>query len=468
MIHLDPFKHRVYKIMSKQSKPERDTKSAYGMHTTKYPKSDERHWQDRVFHQRHTSRSGATHEDKTYSIQISHKGSRKTIQLHTANKKEAGKKSRDIYLSLKANGWEATLEKYNPKAAAIIKGSTVGDLIRVYSELADVPPKTAASYAGVLRSVVAEIKGISGDKRRFDHVTGGADEWRAKIDAVKLSDITQAKVQKWKLAYVKSRGTDPLKEKSAKRTVNSYIRYCRSLFSVKVMPYLLEELELPEKIPFHDVALYKRESMKYTSSFDIVKLSMKARDELMGIEKDQQWLIYLLAASAGLRRNEIDKLTWRQINFDNNTISVAATKYFKPKSENSGTLVSIDSDLTDMLRGYRARIKGEFVIEETVAPRLKSKIAHYRANRHFNALNIWLKENGVDDQKPLHTLRKEAGSLVNEKDGLYAASHFLRHADIQVTAAHYVDNKKTITSGLGAIMAGKVEPITKGKEKKHG
>jgi hypothetical protein len=57
---------------------------------------------------------------------------------------------------------------------------------------------------------------------------------------------------------------------------------------------------------------------------------------------------------------------------------------------------------------------------------------------------------------------------VNEKDGLYAASHFLRHADIQVTAAHYVDNKKTITSGLGALLSGKVEPITKGKEAKHG
>jgi collagenase-like PrtC family protease len=71
--------------------------------------------------------------------------------------------------------------------------------------------------------VVAEIKKISGDKKRFDYVNGGADKWRAKVDAVKLSDITQMKINKWKLAYVKSRATDPIKEKSAKRTVNSYI-----------------------------------------------------------------------------------------------------------------------------------------------------------------------------------------------------------------------------------------------------
>ena len=161
-------------------------------------------------------------------------------------------------------------------------------------------------------------------------------------------------------------------------------------------------------------------------------------------------------------------MTWSQIDFSKNTINLEATIYFKPKSVNSGTLVSIDPELTEMLRGYSARITGEFVIEEKVAPRLKSKIAHYRANRHFKALNKWLKENGVTAIKPLHTLRKEAGSLVNQKHGLYAASHFLRHADIQVTAAHYVDNRETITSGLGAIMAGKVEPITKSKEEKHG
>ena len=288
------------------------------------------------------------------------------------------------------------------------------------------------------------------------------------MDAVKLSDITQAKIQKWKLAYVKSRATDPVKEKSAKRTVNSYIRYCRSLFSAKVMPYLTKELNLPEKLPFHDVDLYPRQSMKYTSTFDIEKLAVKAREKLPDIEQGQQWLIFLLAVSAGLRRNEIDKLTWQQFDLNRQRISLAATKYFKPKSENSGTEVSIDADLATLLQGYRAKTSGEFVIQENNAPKLKSTVAHYRANRHFEALNKWLKKNGVDDRKPLHTLRKEAGSLVNKNHGLYAASRFLRHADIQVTSAHYVDNKEVITSGLGALLAGKVEPITKEKEVNNG
>lgn len=431
------------------------------MHTTIYPKSDERHWQNRIFKQKHTVRGGDEYSDKTYSVQISHQGRRKTIQLHLASKVKAGKKARDIYLSLKNDGWEKTLEKFTPKKENQIQCASVGDLLRVYGELADVPDKTAANYARVFRTIVAEIKGIAGDKTRFDYVNGGAAKWRAKVEAVKLSYITPGKVQKWKLAYVKKRATDPLKEKSVKRTVNSYIRYGKSLFSEKIINHLRRELELPSPLPFDGVDLYPRQSMRYESTFDIEDLIMTARDELPGVAHDQQWLIFILAVSAGLRRNEIDKLTWRQVDLHKMEISLSATKYFKPKSENSGTIVALDPDLAKLLQGYKAKGTSEFVIIEKVAPNLKTTVAHYRANRHFKALNTWLQENGVEDRKPLHALRKEAGSLVNKNHGLYAASRFLRHADIQVTSAHYVDSKEVITSGLGGLLSGKIESIKK-------
>ena len=452
--------------MTNQKKPQQENKIGYGLATV-YPKSSEQYWLSRVFHAKHTSSKSATTEDKTYSIRIYHDNKRMAFQLHTANKKAAAQKARDIYLSLKSNGWEETFDRFTPKKTEIIEQATVGDLLRIYTEIADVPTKTAANYARVLRTVVADIKKISGDKSRFDYANGGAEKWRAKIDSVPLSFITPAKIQRWKLAYVKSRAINPVKENSAKLTVNSYIRYCRSLFSVKVMPYLEKELNLPNPPPFQSIDLYPRQSMRYESSFDIEQLAMMARDHLPNIEQDQQWLIFTLAVSAGLRRNEIDKLTWRQIDLDRNTISLAATKYFKPKSENSGTLVSIDPDLAAMLRGYRAKSKGEFVIESNNAPKLRSNVPLYRAERHFKALVKWLRANGIEAHKPLHTLRKEAGSLVNQKHGLYAASHFLRHADIQVTSAHYVDNKEIITSGLGALLAGNVESSSKGKDARH-
>ena len=119
--------------------------------------------------------------------------------------------------------------------------------------------------------------------------------------------------------------------------------------------------------------------------------------------------------------------------------------------------LSIDQDISDLLRGYYEQYNsaGEFVIQSDVLPILKSAAPKYRANRHHQVLIKWLRENGVTGNKPIHTLRKEVGSIITEKEGLYAASSFLRHSDIQVTAAHYVDNRKPITSGLGAILAGK-------------
>ena len=41
--------------------------------------------------------------------------------------------------------------------------------------------------------------------------------------------------------------------------------------------------------------------------------------------------------------------------------------------------------------------------------------------------------------------------MVNRKHGLTAAKDFLRHADIAITAAHYIDRPRQATSGLGAL-----------------
>lgn len=452
--------------MSENNESEQVATVGHQWATTQYPIDDERHWQQRVIKQQHTNQARGTYEDKTYSIRIRHDGQRRTVQLGIANKRLAAKKARDVYEFLKAHGWEKTLTKYGSAKSERPKVTKVGDLLRVYAELADVPEKTSSTYARVFRTIVSEIKGIAGDKTRFDYVNGGANKWRTKVEAVKLSDISPGKVQKWKLAYVRKRATDPLKEKSVKRTVNSYIRYGKSLFSEKVINHLKRELELPDPLPFDGVDLFPRQSMRYESSFDIETLIMAAKNELPGLGHDQQWLIFILAVSAGLRRNEIDKLTWRQVDLHKLQISLTATKYFKPKSENSGTSVAIDPDLGKLLQGYKAKGTSEFVIVENVAPNMKATVAHYRANRHFKALNTWLQKSGVEDRKPLHALRKEAGSLVNKHHGLYAASRFLRHADIQVTSAHYVDSKEAITSGLGGLISGKVESIK--KEVKNG
>jgi hypothetical protein len=55
--------------------------------------------------------------------------------------------------------------------------------------------------------------------------------------------------------------------------------------------------------------------------------------------------------------------------------------------------------------------------------------------------------------KPLHELHKEFGSQICAKYGIYAASRMLRHADIRVTAEHYLDAKKRTPIGLGNLLS---------------
>ena len=443
--------------MSDQSESKRGKKNCTKT-ALKHAKSDERYWQNRIMFWNKS--------DKLYSVRMQHSKRTEIFKLHTANKKEASKKARDIFLSLKANGWDETLDEFKPKLAEMVESPTIGDIIRVYLELTKASVKTSANYVRVLRSVVADITAISGDKRRFDYVNGGNEKWKAKIDNVLLSEITQAKVKKWAKRYVDDRSDDPIKEASAKETVNSYIRYCRSIFKPDIVNTMRAEINLPDQLPFDGIELHKKGKRRYKSTFDIMEIMQKAKDELPNIEQDQQWLIFILAVSSGMRRNEIDKLTWRQINFDKNRIDLDATKYFKPKSENSGTEVDIDPELTTLLRGYHAKYKnaGEFVIQSDIMPLLKSKVPQYRANRHHQALITWLRKQGVDARKPIHTLRKEAGSEVCKRYGLHAASTFLRHADIQVTSDHYIETKGAIRSGFGAILAGNVEDIEQGRK----
>lgn len=45
-------------------------------------------------------------------------------------------------------------------------------------------------------------------------------------------------------------------------------------------------------------------------------------------------------------------------------------------------------------------------------------------------------------------MRKEIGSLIADEHGIYAASRFLRHADIRITAAHYLDKKRRIVAPI--------------------
>jgi integrase len=214
--------------------------------------------------------------------------------------------------------------------------------------------------------------------------------------------------------------------------------------------------------PFEGVQFEPRQSTRYRSRFDFTKLIEEANEEL-SVKEPEQFKAFLLAAMAGLRRNEIDKLEWDAFQWERGVLRLDVTNYFEGKSEEAISDVDLDQELLALFRGFKAKATGRFVIESKVQPRPQVN-AHYRCSRLFTQLNTWLRSKGVKGRTPLHTLRKEYGSQVCDRFGIYAASQALRHSDINVTSQHYLDKKTRITVGLGHLLQPDKSNIT---ELKH-
>jgi integrase len=178
-----------------------------------------------------------------------------------------------------------------------------------------------------------------------------------------------------------------------------------------------------------------------------------ARNELRESDSNT-YICLLLAIGAGLRKGEIDSLQWQQINFSRQTLRVEISEHGDLKTEESADDVEIDDALAAELRAHTARVKGPFVVGDRHPPRIKFGGQYYRCQTTFERLYVWLRSKGITDKKPLHVLRKEFGSIINQRHGLYAASAALRHRNISTTAGHYVAHKTRIMFDFGDLLSG--------------
>jgi integrase len=213
-------------------------------------------------------------------------------------------------------------------------------------------------------------------------------------------------------------------------------------------------VELPEPLPFAGVKVETVHVPRYRSTFDIVALLESAREELATF-RAEEYKILLLGALAGLRRNEIDVLPWSAFRWNEGVIRIETTEFYRPKSHNSEGDVRVDPELMELFRGFYARRKGEFVIEsDSTPPPFDAPYGTYRCQDQMRALLGWLRSKGVVSKTPLHSLRKEFGSLIHARYGLRAASKQLRHGGIGVTARHYLENRQPSVLGLGHLLRG--------------
>jgi integrase len=380
-----------------------------------------------------------------FACRIQSQGRREFFPLRTTNKATAAAKAAKIYNDVVALGWDAAIAKHKPETQRdTSKPATVGALIEAACAASSARKHSLEAYSKAFRRVVSEVAGIQ-DGRKFDAFKGGTKEWRERVDAVTLASLLPADVQAWKTRRLRAAEADPLAKRRAITTVNSLIRNAKALFGKKVLPFVEQKLTVPRPLPFDDVGMEKGPSLRYVSKVDAYAILARAKEELAEKEPEA-FKVIILALVCGLRRSEIDHLLWRTFDFSRGLLHVENTEFHQLKSEDSAGVIDLDADTAALFKGFRARNpKSLFVIESPNAPRAERKARCYRCNAVFERVNEWLRVQGVDTMKPLHTMRKEIGSIIASEHGIFEASRYLRHSDIRITSAIYADKKKTVT-----------------------
>jgi integrase len=393
------------------------------------PKTDLRYWLEgkRLFKDR----------SPDYSVRITSSNRRIRFPLKTPNKKEAARKAAEIYGHLLLHGWSETVRVYKVGTPL---GTTVGDVIRVARQFSAVRPQTFDTYTKAFRKIVTEIEDLPA-QGKHDSASGGNGEWRKTVDAIPIDRVTPERVARWKSQ--RTGGVEPHKRGRAIVTVNSLIRNAKALFAKRHVGFMRSAVELPEQLPFDGVQLDKAPSPRYHSKIDAASLIREAHAELKPSDPEA-FKVFLLALICGLRKSEIDNLLWRSFDFKRRLLRIEDSSYHQLKSEDSAGEIDLDEETASFFEDCENEHGSEFVIDSSRRPACDRKSRDYRCQRVFARLNKWLRDHGVEEDKPTHTLRKEIGSIIASQYGIFGASRYLRHSDISITAAVYADKKQRV------------------------
>ena len=288
----------------------------------KFPKSHAGYWRDKLI----------TRTTDEFHVRISFRNVQTWWPLKTVNRETAAEKAKAIWLSLQTFGFEATEAKFKPwtvKPAPKPEILTVGEFITSAKAVAGhVRLTTFTTYERKLRFLVSQIAKVKVSRARHDHFKGGAVKWREGVDKIPLSELTSNRIEEWRRRYLARFDDQPLKRQQAQSTAISIIRNAKALFSPRILKVLGADViaRLPKPLPFAAVEVGKRPRTRYKSKVNPGELTAAAWHELK-VQEPDQFKIFLLAFGAGLRRGEIDRLTWSAFNWQRGTVSIEPTEY---------------------------------------------------------------------------------------------------------------------------------------------
>ena len=416
--------------------------------SSRLSKTHSDYWKSRLFLRSYSVENRKV-EIPEWHVRISYLKRRQFFNLGTSNKSIAAIKAKDIYLLLKSSGWNGTLEKYKPQAAPKSQICTIAEYIDGVRTKSHLRPKTIHAYTLILRKVAVDIAGLEKEQAensnsKYDYVTGGAQAWREKVDALCIDIFNPEAINRWRNQYIAKSNQDPVACKSAEQTASSYLRSLKAIFSKEITSAV--SINMPFN-PLEGVKINKPRVKRYFSSVNVELLALCAQRELIN-NKKQIYLAFCLCLYGGLRRKEADLLTWEQIDLEHGRIQIRRTKYFEPKTEDSQRNIDISHEAVAIFKSFKSISSSEFVLEgKNACPNLSYQ--YYRADYTWHGLISWLRSKGIKDLKAIHMLRKESGSIIASRYDIEVARRHLGHSDIRTTSSHYISNLKRCEISFG-------------------
>ena len=374
-------------------------------------------------------------------MRVAFQGHQRRVSLGTANRTEAAKRAATFWRRLAATqgDWGEAMSCIGLSLTRRSSGGEVkiADWLAEYErarKVLGVRQKTAQCYISAARNIAAMVTGITSrtHPKRADR--------RAAIDSLPLSKLASKAID---LAV--RRSLEPLDDIEAKRRiacVNTKMRNARNLFSRRAQEII--PIELPSPGPFEGCKISTPGAKKYSSSISLSKILADSKSL-----PNNQRVAVVLAACAGLRRSEIDSLLWRQVDLDASSpcVRIEDSWAYQIKSNSSRRSIPLSADVAEFLGSLKADSDQAFVLSGD-PPLLGKRYYSLRCKADFEQLYKWLRERGASAERPLHDLRKEFGSVINEQAGAIAAMELLGHSDLKTTSSIYVENRKRVTVPL--------------------
>jgi integrase len=216
---------------------------------------------------------------------------------------------------------------------------------------------------------------------------------------------------------------------TAERTFASAIASASGVFRLSALAYY-KSRNIPLENPFKGTDTVKPKVSKYIPVPQTTRerIYMDCETELAPSEA----MIVLMALGIGMRRSEIAAAipAWFSKQTSEVLVHIREEQHFQPKTGEDG-VVPIKIPLYETLLRLRGNSDSFYFVP--TGSKLEGGV---RIRQQTENVNKWLHGKGMNQSHPLHSLRKECGSMVAKSKTVLEASKILRNTP-QVCAIHY-------------------------------